>query len=218
MSNQTPSAPRPVAPLSTIVRLPRYLSCVQLARDSGKLVINSSEIATRCNNTAAQVRKDLSYVGYLGVRGAGYEVEGLIAGLSAALGVDESRRVAIIGYGGVGKATRDARGLETNGFVVVALFDNDLAKIGSHAAGLIIRPMDELEVGLIETHADMAVLTMPADHVQEIIDRAVAVGVRAFLNTVPASVVLPDGVVMRQICPTNDLLILSYLMSQGSEK
>ena len=65
-------------PEQTINRLPIYLRCLILAQGMGIAVINSVGIAEMAGTNAAQVRKDLSYLGELGTRGIGYEVARLV--------------------------------------------------------------------------------------------------------------------------------------------
>jgi redox-sensing transcriptional repressor len=91
-------------PHTTVRRLPLYLRCLVQASAMHMPVVNSLQIAEMAGTNAAQVRKDLSYLGELGTRGIGYDVDSLISHLSKELGLTEHRRVAIIGLGRLGSA------------------------------------------------------------------------------------------------------------------
>ena len=80
-------------PQTTINRLPIYLRCLLKAQAMRMPVINSLGIAEMAGTNAAQVRKDLSYLGELGTRGIGYDVDALIAHISRWLGLTADRRV-----------------------------------------------------------------------------------------------------------------------------
>lgn len=209
---------RSEVPEATIARLPVYLRCLHRAQQEGRPLISSLQIAQMCGGNAAQVRKDLSFLGELGTRGIGYETDGLIAHLSRQLGVDEQRRVAIVGYGRLGSALRSYSGLPERGFSVVAVFDADHAKTGLDADGIPVRSMDGFESGLAETDAQIVMLATPADVTQAVAQRAVAAGVKALLNMAPVDLDLPDDVSVRQVCISTDLQILSFHLAQGGAR
>src|SRR6185437_13301508 len=117
-------------PEATVTRLPLYLRVLDEA--SGQMdTISSESLAARAGVNAAQVRKDLSYLGSYGTRGVGYDVEYLVRQINRRLGLDAIRRVAIIGCGNLGQALASYGGFSSRGFHVVAAFDADPAKVGA---------------------------------------------------------------------------------------
>ncbi|GAB4284775.1 MAG: redox-sensing transcriptional repressor Rex [Coriobacteriia bacterium] len=205
---------RAQVPETTIQRLPVYLRCLLQAQQERMPVINSVQMAEMCGSNAAQVRKDLSYLGELGTRGIGYDVEALIAHISRVLGITERRRAVVVGYGRLGGALRSYTGFPERGFEIVAVFDADPAKIGTDADGLIVRPMEELEDGIREVGAEIAILATPAPVSQLVADRLVDAGIRAILNLAPVRLHVPAGVAVRQVCLSTDLQILSFHLAQ----
>lgn len=205
-------------PETTIQRLPVYLRGLLQAQQDRMPVISSVEIAEMVGTNAAQVRKDLSYLGELGTRGIGYDVEALIAHISKSLGITELRRAAIIGYGRLGGALKSYTGFSERGFDIVAVFDADPAKVGTDADGVAIRSIDELETGLSDMHVEIAIMATPAPVAQSMADRVVAAGVKAILNLAPVRLHVPDDVAVRQVCLSTDLQILSFYLAQSGEK
>lgn len=197
-------------PEQTINRLPIYLRCLLQAQALNMPVVNSLGLAQMAGTNAAQVRKDLSYLGELGTRGIGYDVEALIAHISHVLGVSETRRVAIVGFGRLGSALLGYRGFEERGFDVVGVFDADPAKVGTPVAGTVVRSMDELEEGLRTLEVEVVLLTVPADFAQDVADRIVAAGVRAILNFAPVRLEVPDDVKVRPVDLSVELQVLSF--------
>lgn len=209
---------RPQVPETTIQRLPVYLRCLLRAQQDSKPVVSSLQIAGMSGGNAAQVRKDLSYLGELGTRGIGYDTAALIAHVSRILGVNERRRVAIVGFGRLGGALRSYSGLPERGFEVVAVFDSDPAKIGLDADGIPVRSVSHLEEGLAQTRTEIVLLATPASVTQRIAEKAVAAGIKALLNLAPVELDVPDDVAVRQVCLSTDLQILSFHLAQEGNR
>lgn len=202
-------------PQSTIQRLPVYLRCLLQAQAVRMPLINSIGIAEMCGTNAAQVRKDLSCLGELGIRGTGYDVADLIGHISRVLGITERRRAAIVGFGKLGGALLGYSGFGERGFEIVAVFDVDPAKIGTVAGDLVVRSFDELEAVLAEEEVEIVIMATPPAASQAVASRIVAAGVRAILNLAPVNLDVPEGVIVRQVCLSTDLQILSFYLAQG---
>jgi redox-sensing transcriptional repressor len=197
-------------PQTTINRLPIYLRCLLKAQEMRMPVINSLGISEMAGTNAAQVRKDLSYLGELGTRGIGYDVDALIAHISRWLGLTADRRLAIIGYGRLGNALLGYDGFGERGFAVVAVFDSDPAKIGTRPLGTEVYDVADLERVLQESLVDIVMLAIPAATAQQIAQRVVAGGVKAILNFAPVLLELPPDVAVRQVDLSTELQILSF--------
>ncbi len=209
-------AARAQVPQSTIDRLPMYLRALWQCQVGRQEVISSGEIAALCGTNAAQVRKDLSYLGELGTRGLGYDVRLLIGNLSEVLGITESRRTALVGVGRLGEALVGYRGFAERGFETVALFDADPAKIGVELDGLTVLPVDDLETVIAERDVEIVLIATPPEVAQTIADRVVRAGVRAILNLAPVRLEVPAGVAVRQVCLSADLQVLSFHLAHRS--
>ncbi len=201
-------------PPATVARLPVYLRTLVEAQAQRMSLISSERIAQMSGGNAAQVRKDLSYLGELGTRGIGYDVESLIAQLSRRLGLTKPRNVAIVGFGRLGGALRAYGGFQDRGFTVVAVFDADPQKVGMRTADLTVSRVDDLERVIEERSVDVVVVTTPPSVAQEIADRAVDTGVRSILNFAPISIDVPEDVVVRQVDLAVELQILSFHLAK----
>lgn len=211
---------RSTVPETTIQRLPLYLRCLLEAQAQRRPVVNSVEMAEMCGTNAAQVRKDLSYLGELGTRGIGYDVEALISHISGVLGITERRRAALIGYGRLGGALLGYSGFPERGFEIVAVIDNDPAKVGTIAESLAgpvtVSSTDDLEKAVTDSGAEIVIMATPAQVTQGLADRAVSAGVKAILNLAPVRLVVPAGVAVRQVCLSTDLQVLSFYLAQNA--
>lgn len=196
-------------PEATVTRLPLYLRV--LGEEAGHLDTISSEVlAHRAGVNAAQVRKDLSYLGSYGTRGVGYDVEYLIRQINRRLGLDAQRLVVIVGCGNLGQALAGYGGFPARGFHVVAAFDADPAKVGSVVGSTTVQPASSMLEVLKDKGVDIAVITTPAPAAQAVADTLVEAGIRSILNFAPTTVVVPDHVALRQVDLGIELQILSF--------
>lgn len=201
-------------PPTTIQRLPLYLRCLTEAQAQRIGVINSVGIAEMAGTNAAQVRKDLSYLGELGTRGIGYDVDGLIAHLSRRLGLTKTRRIGIAGYGKLGGALVTYGGFQDRGFDVVAVFDSDSDKIGTEVIdGLRVDDISSLEQVAAEREIEILIIATPSAEAQSVATRAAGTGIHAVLNFAPVQLELPSRVAVRQADLSTELQILSFYLA-----
>jgi redox-sensing transcriptional repressor len=203
-------------PEQTVNRLPIYLRCLNQARAVGTAVVNSVQLAQMAGTNAAQVRKDLSYLGELGTRGVGYDVEALLSHITDVLGLKDRRRVAIVGYGRLGGALHGYRGLADRGFDIVAVFDDDAAKVGSGAGDLTVLPVATLERDLRDLGVEIVILTTPTFVAQQMAERVAAAGVRAIMNFTYARLELREDVKVRPVDLSVGLQVLSFYLARIS--
>lgn len=194
-------------PPATVGRLPRYLRFLETAECS---TVSSEDIAAGSGVNAAQVRKDLSYLGNNGTRGVGYQTQTLIRLLRRVLGLSSLMKIAIVGTGNLGSALAGYSGFVNRGFQIVAAYDVSGGKIGRSIGGLEIRPIDRLESDIKEMGVDIVAIVTPAEASQEVADMAVRAGVRALLNFAPVSLHVEKGVTVRQVDLATEFQILSY--------
>lgn len=195
---------------SAVRRLSLYLRLLQEADQAGADTISSGELAERGGTTSAQVRKDLSLFGSFGKRGLGYAVPELLSRIRAILGLQHEWRVALVGAGKLGSALASYRDFEARGFHIHAVFDADPGKVGSRWGALTIRADEEMDAVIRAEAVDMAILAVPADAAQAVVDRLVRAGVRGILNFAPARLRVPAGVALKNVDVTLELEGLSF--------
>ena len=83
-----------------MARLPVYVRTLLGLADDKIATISSERLAELAGVNAAQVRKDLSYLGSYGTRGVGYDVEYLLFQMSRELGLTPDWPVISAGVGG----------------------------------------------------------------------------------------------------------------------
>lgn len=196
-----------------------YLRYLEELDGRGQQTASSDELATLFGTTPAQVRKDLSSFGSFGKRGLGYPVHELSAQLRAILGLGREWRVVIIGAGKIGAALANYHGFTDRGFRVVGVYDNNPAKIGQKWGDEMVRDMADLEADVKRDGALIAVLAIPADDAQAVVDRIIKAGIRAILNFAPAQLQVPPNVSVKTVNMAMELEGLSFaLTNMGADK
>ena len=197
-------------PDATVRRLSLYLRFLEDFERSGVTSVASVALAERGGTTAAQVRKDLSHLGSYGKRGLGYSVAELTGVLRTVLGLDSTWRVALLGAGRIGTALFEYRPFRQRGFHIITVIDNDPCKVGTRLGSIRIRDQQELEDALCRDRIDLVIVAVPAPVAQRLVDRVVAVGIKAVLNYAPVQLRLPADVALRNVSMLVELESLSY--------
>lgn len=202
---------------AVVRRLPLYLRVLEDAsNDEQKTLMSSQELGERAGVSPALVRKDLAWFGEFGKQGVGYEVDFLKQELRRILNLDRELKAALIGAGSLGRAF--ARYNQTrfqNGKLnirMVAIFDNDPGVVGEKIADIDVVPIDQLEERVRQDGIQMAIVTVPAEYAQEVVDRAVNAGIRAILNFAPVSITVPEGVHLATADLSLELERLAYYL------
>ena len=198
-------------------RLALYLRYLEDFEHRGLETVSSDALARCGGTTSAQVRKDLSLFGSFGKRGLGYAVPQLATKLRAILGVGRTWRVIIVGAGKIGAALAQYRGLRQHGFELVGVFDNDPARIGKRLDGVNVRDASHMDRGIRALKPHIAIVTVPAEAAQGVVDRLTKSGVRAILNFAPTGVVVSDAVTVRNVNMAVELEVLTYALSNARE-
>ena len=119
------------ASLPVIKRLPKYYRYLRTLKNDGITSISSRELA-------AQVRQDFNCIGDVnGRQGIGYSVENLLSILEQLLfGNGDLLPTILIGCGRLGKAVSRFITTDTNGYKLIAAFDNSADEVGKELSGV----------------------------------------------------------------------------------
>jgi redox-sensing transcriptional repressor len=126
------------------------------------------------------------------------------------LGTDKTWNVVLVGVGNIGKALSAYKGFAAKGFRVVAVFDNDAAKIGRKLGGIAIQPLSEIPAAVEKHGVKLAILAVPADSAQQVADQLIDAGVRGLLNFAPVSINVPKDVALNTVDVAVQLEQLSF--------
>src|SRR5688500_19389732 len=160
-----------------------------------------------------EVRGVLSLFGSLGQRGLGYSVPELSAALRDILGLGREWRVVIIGAGKIGAALAQYRGFRQRGYNIVAVYDSNPDKIGRSLEGIEIRDMARFEADVAAERPEIAVIAIPGEGAQDVLDLIVRTGIKAVLNFAPIQLNAPPDVTVKAVNMAMELEGLSFALT-----
>jgi redox-sensing transcriptional repressor len=205
-------------PAATIERLPLYYRCLdKVSTFEETEVVSSKDLGGRLGIPSTQVRKDLSYYGEFGRRGVGYNVKDLKKSIGKILGVDKKWPAVLVGAGNLGRALINYAGFGKMGLEITDIFDNDLNKIGNRVGTIKVKSTNKLEETIKEKNINLAIVTVPADPAQEVVDDLIDYGIKAIWNFSPTRLYVPDDVFVRNEDLAVGIVSLIYHLSWQKE-
>lgn len=198
----------------TTNRLSIYLRCLHELVAADIKTTSSDGLAKRFNLNSAQIRKDLAYFGEFGVRGVGYYVESLRDHITKILGLDRKHRVCIIGAGRLGTALANYYGFSQTNFEVVAMFDSSVDKIGQIVGNLTVFDLKLIAEVVSKQQIDVAVIAVPANHAQSVLDEIASAGITAVLNFAPTPLRHNDELKLKTVDLTISLESLAFFLAK----
>jgi redox-sensing transcriptional repressor len=201
-----------IIPNIVIARLPIYLRALTRMIQQGRQVTSSQELGERLGISAAQIRKDLSQFGEFGKQGTGYNIEFLSKKIQEILKIDRIWDVAVVGAGDVGHAIINYGGFHQRGFRAAMIFDSSPDKIGKKIGDFTVQDSATMGKKIQEAGIKIAMLAVPAEVAQSVVDQLVEAGVKAILNYAPVSLTVPNDVRVQHIDPAVHLQSMTYYL------
>ena len=168
--------------MQVIRRLPRYYRFLTELENSGIDKISSNKLASVMSSTASQVRQDFNCFGGFGQQGYGYSVHSLRAEIGKILGLDQLHNTVLLGAGNLGRAIATHLNFEQLGFRLTAIFEKDQHLVGTMLRGIRVVSDDDIDAYITEHDVDTAILALPKNSVENLIDKLYTLGIRNFWN------------------------------------
>lgn len=217
-SGQSNSDTQDSVPKAVVSRLSLYLRELQHLIRDGRDTTSSTQLGSMLGLTDAQVRKDLAYFGQFGYPGVGYRCAELVGEIKKILGTDQQWHVLLVGVGNLGRALLGYEGFGQQGFRIVAAFDTDRSKSGKEFEGVRVYHLDDLAGVVAEQNIRLAMMAVPSEAAQPVVDRLVDAGIQGIMNFVPVTISVPDGVRKVGVDLAIELEQLSYAVVKSGEK
>lgn len=203
---------------AVLKRLPGYLSYLKSIPDEASPYISATALAAALGMGEVQVRKDLAMVSDGGRPKIGYLRESLIEDISQFLGYDNTTDAILVGAGKLGQALLGYSGFEAYGLNILAAFDEKpFAK--KTAEGRPIYPIGQIESFCRSNKVLMGIITVPAEHAQQVCDKLIACGIKAVWNFAPTHLDVPANILVQNEDMATSLAVLSmHLQVQMKDK
>ncbi|HEX6611383.1 MAG TPA: hypothetical protein VF051_11445, partial [Hyphomicrobiaceae bacterium] len=101
------------------------------------------------------------------------------------------------------------------GFFIESVFDSDSAKVGQRWNGLVVRHDAELDEALLSGAVDIAIIAVPGEVAQGVVDRVINAGVKAILNFAPVKLRVPNHVALKNVNMAVELEGLSFALANS---
>lgn len=203
---------------STIRRLSIYLRTLIILEKGGTVTISSRKLADIEGFTSAQIRKDLSYFGSFGRRGLGYNVKALKKRIAEILGTNKKWDIILIGIGRLGSALMNYEEFKGRGFHIKKLFDKNPELIGKKINGITVNSVDQLEKKVNPKRESLAILAIPPQDVQSLIERLNRIGIKGVLYFASRTVTVPKSMIVRNEDTTVELETLTYHITNRTDR
>jgi redox-sensing transcriptional repressor len=198
-------------PEPTLHRLPIYQRIAGEWAKRGERQIDSTNLGDLAGASSTTVRRDLSYLGPLGTRGAGYDPNVLFQKISEVLGSQLHYDVVVIGMGNLGRALVNSTSFLVHGAKIVGIYDCDPQVVGTRVGEHTVHAIED---GL--ESAAVGVICVPPEQAQIVAERLVASKVSAILNFAPQVLNVPLGTVVRYVDFSIELQIVMYHLTNGT--
>ena len=210
------SVDKSAIPGKTIYRLSIYHRCLSRLAENNIETVSSSALAKAAGVNPSQLRRDLTYLGQFGTRGLGYSVQELINAIREVLGREQLQPVILVGAGNLGVALLRYKGFQKEGFEVVAAFDALPDAVRKRGISVPVYHVDTMRKFVIENDVKLAILSVPAEHSQEVTNELVDAGVQGLLSFSPTVLQVPESVTVNSVDLALELEQVSFFVK--SEK
>jgi len=213
--------------LRVIRRISFYYEALLKLNQPDDYYISSTQLEDITGVSCNQVRQDFFYLGIsIGKQKKGYQVKRLFKELKKILSIDVGADVIVIGAGRLGRALSEYKLFKVRNINVRALFDvkEDLVGNNVHIYGeeIPIMHIDAIDKYLKRNrHIKIALLTVPEQSAQGILDKLVSLGIKGIVNFTPRILKRPDK--FKDIQIVNDCIgaslykIVYQIYHQGKE-
>jgi redox-sensing transcriptional repressor len=196
----------------TLRRLPVYLCFLEKVREEGTINISAPTIGKNLKCDPTQVVKDLAATGIKGKPRVGYNTYELIHALEEYLGFNRTNEAFLVGAGNLGSALLAYQEHQSLGIKLIAAFDSDTEKIGTHVGSIHILEYSKLFQLAERLKVKIAVLTTPNHVAQKIAEDLVKYGIKAIWNFTSTTLDLPKGIIVQNTSlSTNVAVMLRHL-------
>lgn len=184
-------------PEPTLRRLPAYLFYLEKVREEGIINISAPVMGKSLKCDPTQVVKDLAVTGVKGKPKVGYNTYELIHALEEYLGFNRTNEAFLIGAGNLGSALMAYQEHQSLGLKIIAAFDTDDSKIGTHIGGIHVLEYNKLFHLSNRLNVRIGILTTPNIVAQNVAEDLVNCGIKAIWNFTSANLDLPEEIIIQ---------------------
>ncbi len=194
-----------------IGRLVHYRRFLEESHAGGVEHVFSHTLASLTGVTAAQVRRDVMELDYLGNPAKGYRVVDLLERITSVLNAAQVQTAVLAGAGRLGGALISYFDRRSPRLRIVGVFDTAPSKIGTPVHGHTCRKLADLPKVVRKHKVDVGILSVPPEAAATVAAMMVEAGVKGILNFATVSLDVPEGVYVEQVDLTVSIERVAYM-------
>ena len=106
--------------------------------------------------------------------------------------------------------------LKTVGVRIVAVFDNDAAKVGTRLSEtMVVEPTSAISASVRKHKCQIAIIATPADAAQDVAETLINAGIKSILCYAPITLTVPKHVRVEYIDPVIQLQHMTFYLQKG---
>lgn len=199
----------------TLRRLPVYLYYLEKVREDGIINISAPTIGKNLKCDSTQVVKDFAVTGVKGKPKVGYNTYELIHALEEYLGFNRTNEAFLVGAGNLGSALLAYQEHQSLGIKLIAAFDTNKGKIGTHVGSIHILEYNKLFHLAERFKVKIAVLTTPNNVAQKIAEDLVNCEIKAIWNFTSTILDLPDEIIVQNTSLSTNVAVLLWRLNDS---
>jgi len=197
-----------------VIRLENYLMRLWELKASGRTTATSDELAEVVGVSGSRVRQDMMALHIVGKPRSGYGIGELERHIHEALDLYNTKSMALVGCGNLGRALINSGIWKHAGFTLNAIFDNSPEIIGTQIGKLTVMSVNELARTIKRRSITAGCITVPTPAAQPVADILVEAGVRGIWNFASTDLRVPPEVVLENQHLEHGLMMLSFMLKR----
>ncbi len=210
---------KPLISKNMVYRVPLYLTVSRDLMSEGHKYITAPMIAKITNINVETVKKDLSIICTTpGHPRMGRDATTLIEEIVDFGVYTQISNAILIGSGSLGHALLSYQKFNDWGLNIAAGFDVNPAVIDTKINAIHIHSLDEINTVVKATNAEIAIITVPAEAAQHVVDLAIKAGIKAIWNFSPTHLRVPKNIILQNENMASSLSLLNYHLKVSKQK
>ncbi len=192
----------------TLRRLPVYLYFLEKVREDGIINISAPTIGKNLKCDSTQVVKDLAVTGIKGKPRVGYNTYELIHALEDYLGFNRTNEAFLVGTGNLGSALMAYQENQSLGIKIIAAFDTNEKKIGTHVGNIHVLEYKKLFHLAERLNVKIGIITTPNEVAQDVAEDLMNCGVKAIWNFTATILDLPGKIIVQNTSLSTSVAVM----------
>lgn len=202
-----------------VYRVPLYLTVARNLLAEGNKYITAPMIANLTTINVETVKKDLSIIcATPGHPRMGRDAETLVEEIVDFGVYTQISNAILIGSGSLGHALLSYQKFNDWGLNISAAFDVSPELIGTKVNNITIHALEEIDVVVRSTNAEIAIITVPSEAAQHVVDLAINAGIKAIWNFSPTHIHVPKKIILQNENMASSLSLLNYHLKLSKQK